>query len=66
MDVLAVPGRRFLALGDSYTIGEAVGETDRWPAQLARLLGRLRAGINGVCELDVTTAEVGTVACPAA
>ena len=40
MDVLAVPGRRFLALGDSYTIGEAVGETDRWPAQLARLLGR--------------------------
>ena len=22
---------RFLALGDSYTIGEAVAEADRWP-----------------------------------
>lgn len=29
---------RFLALGDSYTIGEGVGEQDRWPAQLTRLL----------------------------
>ena len=28
----------FLALGDSYTIGESVGETDRWPVQLAGLL----------------------------
>lgn len=31
---------RFLALGDSYTIGEAVPESGRWPAQLA---ARLRA-----------------------
>ena len=30
----------FLALGDSYTIGEGVAAKDRWPAQLAR---RLRA-----------------------
>jgi len=31
----------FLALGDSYTIGEAVRETDRWPVQLvARLRER--------------------------
>lgn len=29
---------RFLALGDSYTIGEAVPEGDRWPNQLANLL----------------------------
>ena len=29
---------RFLALGDSYTIGESVGETERWPVQLAALL----------------------------
>lgn len=29
---------RFLALGDSYTIGEAVPENDRWPVQLAELL----------------------------
>lgn len=28
----------FLALGDSYTIGEAVAETDRWPVQLVQLL----------------------------
>ncbi|MEP6871209.1 MAG: SGNH/GDSL hydrolase family protein [Anaerolineaceae bacterium] len=31
-------GRRFLALGDSYTIGESVTARDRWPAQLATLL----------------------------
>ena len=28
----------FLALGDSYTIGEAVPEEGRWPVQLARTL----------------------------
>jgi lysophospholipase L1-like esterase len=31
--------RRLLALGDSYTIGEGVAEGDRWPIQLAALLG---------------------------
>ena len=32
---------RFLALGDSYTIGEGVAEPERWPNQLAdRLRGR--------------------------
>ncbi len=31
-----VPGS-YLALGDSYTIGEGVAEADRWPVQLARL-----------------------------
>jgi phospholipase/lecithinase/hemolysin len=31
-------GRRFLALGDSYTIGEAVPEAQRWPLQLVELL----------------------------
>ncbi|MFP6674119.1 MAG: GDSL-type esterase/lipase family protein, partial [Pirellulaceae bacterium] len=31
-------GGRFLALGDSYTIGESVAESDRWPLQLAELL----------------------------
>lgn len=29
---------RFLALGDSYTIGEGVDATDRWPVRLAALL----------------------------
>jgi lysophospholipase L1-like esterase len=32
---------RFLALGDSYTIGESVAPTERWPAQFA---AALRAG----------------------
>lgn len=33
-------GPAFLALGDSYTIGEGVAEAERWPVALA---GRLRA-----------------------
>jgi len=31
---VAAPERRFLALGDSYTIGEGVASSDRWPEQL--------------------------------
>lgn len=31
-------GARFLALGDSYTIGEAVAPAERWPVQLAARL----------------------------
>ena len=34
----AAPRRGFLALGDSYTIGEGVPEAGRWPVQLAALL----------------------------
>jgi lysophospholipase L1-like esterase len=30
--------KRFLALGDSYTIGEGVAEAERWPVQLAAQL----------------------------
>lgn len=33
-----MPVIRYLALGDSYTIGESVPDTDRWPQQLARLI----------------------------
>lgn len=33
-----MPAFRFLALGDSYTIGERVSVEDRWPNQLAELL----------------------------
>jgi lysophospholipase L1-like esterase len=29
---------KYLALGDSYTIGESVAETDRWPVQLGAAL----------------------------
>ena len=43
------PGYRLLALGDSYTIGEAVAESERWPVQLAKMLRR-----DGV-ELEVVT-----------
>jgi len=32
------PDPRFLALGDSYTIGEGVADRDRWPNQLAETL----------------------------
>jgi lysophospholipase L1-like esterase len=31
--------RRYLALGDSYTIGEGVPEAERWPVQLVAALG---------------------------
>ncbi|MEP6492635.1 MAG: SGNH/GDSL hydrolase family protein [bacterium] len=34
---------RMLALGDSYTIGEGVAESDRWPVRLAAML-RARVG----------------------
>jgi lysophospholipase L1-like esterase len=30
--------QRYLALGDSYTIGEGVADSSRWPVQLARAL----------------------------
>jgi len=30
--------KKFLALGDSYTIGESVTESERWPTQLAAKL----------------------------
>ncbi len=33
-----MPIYRYLALGDSYTIGESVPENDRWSLQLAKLL----------------------------
>jgi len=35
---IAMPKIRYLALGDSYTIGEMVAERNRWPNQLAVLL----------------------------
>lgn len=31
---------KYLALGDSYTIGESVAETERWPVQLAAALSK--------------------------
>ena len=37
--------RRFLALGDSYTIGEGVDAADRWPSQLVRALTGVGAAV---------------------
>ncbi len=37
---------KFLALGDSYTIGESVAPSDRWPVQLARALRASGAAID--------------------
>jgi lysophospholipase L1-like esterase len=39
------PSPRFLALGDSYTIGESVAVADRWPNQLAQVLRAKRIAI---------------------
>lgn len=38
-----------LAVGDSFTYGEEVGDLDAWPAQLQRLIGRavLNGGVSG-------------------
>jgi lysophospholipase L1-like esterase len=55
------PPVRFLALGDSYTIGESVEPAERWPNQLAALL---QDQGYGVLELQIiartgwTTAEL--------
>ena len=42
-------GRAILAVGDSYTFGEEVGDAETWPAQLQRLSGRrvLNGGVSG-------------------
>lgn len=42
---VTTPDVRFLALGDSYTIGESVREGERWPAQLADLLRKEGAAV---------------------
>ena len=57
---------RFVALGDSYTIGTSVAEGERWPNQLvARLAGgpaRLdlvaNLGVNGFTSADVIRVEL--------
>lgn len=46
--------RRFLALGDSYTVGEGVGTDECWPRQLSRLLATRGCGTVGVEVLAAT------------
>jgi len=56
-------GARYVALGDSYTIGTAVSSTDSWPSQLvARLGGHLELaanlGVNGYSTDDLIATEL--------
>ena len=53
---------RYVALGDSYTIGTSVPEADRWPTQLAGRLPQLQLvgnlGVNGFTSADVIEVEL--------
>ena len=53
---------RFVALGDSYTIGTAVGARERWPEQLVDRLPTLELvanlGVNGFTSRDVIEVEL--------
>lgn len=51
-----------LALGDSYTIGEAVRENDRWPQQLARALEQhaIQLQLNIIAATGWTTDELSS------
>ena len=56
-------GLRYVALGDSYTIGTSVSAAESWPGQLvARLGGRLELvgnlGVNGYSSADLIAAEL--------
>ena len=53
---------RFVALGDSYTIGTSVDAAERWPNQLADRLGDLELvgnlAVNGYTSADLLTEEL--------
>ena len=50
---------RFLALGDSYTIGEGVGDAERWPVRLA---AALRAEGTAAADPEIVATTGWTVA----
>jgi acyl-CoA thioesterase-1 len=60
---------RYVALGDSYTIGTSVGEADRWPNQLVKRLAArgvalelvANLGVNGFTSRDVIDVELPRV-----
>ena len=59
----AAAGVSFLALGDSYTIGEGVGAADRWPVQLAALARQQGLALKPlaiIARTSWTTAELQT------
>ena len=51
---------RYLALGDSYTIGESVAESERWPNQLAAVLAEknIQADVKIIARTGWTTDEL--------
>ena len=53
---------RYVALGDSYTIGTSVAEDERWPNQLVERIGRLELvanlGVNGYTSSDLIEDEL--------
>ncbi len=53
---------RYVALGDSYTIGTSVAERERWPDQLVARLPQLELvanlGVNGFTSRDVIEVEL--------
>ncbi len=58
----SAPPIRFVALGDSYTIGTSVLEGERWPNQLAARLPAIELvanlGVNGFTSRDVIDVEL--------
>jgi len=57
---------RYVALGDSYTIGTSVGSSESWPAQLTARVPSLRLvanlGVNGYSTDDLIAAELPQLA----
>jgi lysophospholipase L1-like esterase len=55
-----LPVFRYLALGDSYTIGESVSAEDRWPDQLAKLLEseNIKTEVTIIARTGWTTSEL--------
>ncbi len=61
---------RYVALGDSYTIGTSVRPAERWPDQLVRALGPIEPtlelvanlAVNGYTSADLIRAELPAVA----
>jgi lysophospholipase L1-like esterase len=55
-----LPAFRYLALGDSYTIGESVSVEDRWPNQLATLLESesIKTEVTIIARTGWTTSEL--------
>jgi len=64
--VSAVAGPRYVALGDSYTIGTSVREAERWPDQLVERLASTATplslvanlGVNGYTSRDLLDVEM--------